>query len=142
MLSSSDKRGRLPVNPRRLIEFNKLINDCKLVYLSFERTKVHLDPHRNDIKVIKDSSNNWISDPIDIANHITKHFSLLFTSGTQHSPRLFPFSHCLQPLQIAGHLSILTNPINDDEILKAFKSFKPFKSPRPDGLHPLFFHSC
>lgn len=30
-------------------------------------------------------------------------------------------------------------PLRDSEIIIAVKSFKPTKSPGPDGLHPLFF---
>ena len=34
---------------------------------------------------------------------------------------------------------LLDLPISRVEIESAFKSFKPFKVPGPDGLHPIFF---
>lgn len=38
-------------------------------------------------------------------------------------------------------LSALDNPLQNFEIAQALFSFKPFKAPGPDGLHPHFFQS-
>lgn len=38
-------------------------------------------------------------------------------------------------------LMMLDSPLTEMEINTALKFFKPFKSPGPDGLHPVFYQN-
>lgn len=40
---------------------------------------------------------------------------------------------------MVAFLMILDSPLTELEIFEALQSFKPYKSPGPDGLHPVFY---
>ncbi|GAA0176277.1 hypothetical protein LIER_42053 [Lithospermum erythrorhizon] len=107
----------------------------------FFHTSTNIRRHKNNINMISGENGAWITNHGDISEHITNFFSGLYTSDTSYSTLLPPFLDSLQPFTTASHLSLNTQ-FFDKEILMALKSFKPYKTPGPDGLHPIFFHKC
>ncbi|GAA0184298.1 hypothetical protein LIER_31586 [Lithospermum erythrorhizon] len=109
------------------------------VSTSFFHTSTVVRKHKNNIKMLKDSLGAWITYASHIASHITSHFSEAFTTVRSCSYSKFPFQPSFTPLLEASQLSLILNPITDDDILGALHSFKPYKSPGPDSLYPIFF---
>lgn len=80
---------------------------------------------------------NGIDDPLQIMEHTYSYFQLVFTTNHDNSNwksiKSDPLTHkCID-------LSSLDKSIPPYEIRDAIFSFKPFKSPGPDGLHSFFF---
>nr|XP_009591566.1 uncharacterized protein LOC104088573 [Nicotiana tomentosiformis] len=94
---------------------------------------------RNRILSLKDEADNWQHVPHEIKESIIKFFSALHTYSHTQSP--IPTSspnsqsHTLSIIQKAS----LALPLRDSEIKRASFSFKPFKAPSPNGLHPFFY---
>lgn len=88
----------------------------------------------NKINFLKNDLGMWINNPEDIINHTKNYFEKAFTTSYTSSnwrhikedPRCF----------INLDLSSLDDPVTTSEITKACFSFKPYKAPGPDGLHP------
>lgn len=91
---------------------------------------------KDHISFFKNSEGVWIDNHLDIINNTLDHFSKLFC--TSHT--LTDMTHLLHSTTNFHtiDLSALDRPLIDEEIYSAIFSFKPFKSPGPDGLHPFF----
>ncbi|KAG5531068.1 hypothetical protein RHGRI_025879 [Rhododendron griersonianum] len=94
--------------------------------------------HNNKIRSLKDPNGVWLYDADLIQQTLTSHFISLFTTDmicskpVSDPPFLFP------RIEMECHQSLCSVPAVD-EIKKVLWSFKPWKSPGPDGLHPGFF---
>ena len=95
--------------------------------------------HRNKIRSIMDGSGEWLYDGEKIKDHIQQGFSKLYSSelGMVYldSP-ISRFSCCFLSEEERDWMGRM---VDEDEIIAALWSLKPFKAPGPDGLHAGFF---
>lgn len=92
---------------------------------------------RNEIIYFKDPYGNWIDDPKQIMEHTHSYFQDIFSTSHNYSDWSSIKNDTPSRHQI--DLSTLDTNISPVEIKNAIFSFKPFKSPGSDGLHPFFF---
>lgn len=92
---------------------------------------------RNHITSLKDYAGIWTFDNLVIKDSIFQYFNSLFTTEQLSSLKTYTQSST-SFLSDANCLS-LTRPLQDLKVVHAIKSFKPYKSPGPDGLHPFFY---
>nr|XP_016455892.1 PREDICTED: uncharacterized protein LOC107779905 [Nicotiana tabacum] len=94
---------------------------------------------RNRILSLKEENGNWLHDQKDIQATILGFFTDLYT--TSHSQALWAFTNhsTMSPILSEGQKAFLDKPLELSEIKRAVFSYKPFKSPSPDGLHPFFY---
>ncbi|XP_016434006.1 uncharacterized protein LOC107760469 [Nicotiana tabacum] len=94
---------------------------------------------RNRILSLKEESGNWLYDQGDIKTSILSFFKNLYTSSQSQAPisttNYMAMTHTLSDSQ----RNKLDRPLEIKEIKMAIFSFKPFKAPGPDGLHPFFY---
>ncbi|GKV15349.1 hypothetical protein SLEP1_g26146 [Rubroshorea leprosula] len=97
--------------------------------------------HRSHNKILglKDAVGVWTYEPSEISNICRSYFLDLFSSSLMHSfsnsyqlANLTPNHHPID----SHHLADLPTEV---EIRLAISSFKPFKAPGPDGVHPFFY---
>lgn len=75
--------------------------------------------------------------PNHIKDTIINHFKNIYTTDLIKCEWTNPTT-CKNVISMEDRTS-MGRPLEKDEIKNAIYSFKPLKSPRPDGLHPLFF---
>lgn len=92
---------------------------------------------RNCIISFIDDTGNLIYDQADIDAHIFNYFKALYS--TIHLDAANHYNHYPFFILTDSDKIHLGKDLCDHEILEALKSFKPFKAPRPDGLHPFFY---
>ena len=106
---------------------------------AFYHTSALVCRSRSRINCLKDNMGNWLNEESDIADFIRMGYAELFMSS--HSSSLLSlwdpsyWNSYLKEDEVAK----LAVPISDEEISSALWSFKAFKAPGPDGLHPGFF---
>lgn len=90
------------------------------------------------ISALKDDSGNWIQNNLQILGLFGNHFKTVY-----HCSDPFPFAPLLDlsdySLLLDSEYSFLANPITFEEVTKAIFEMGPYKAPRPDGFHPIFF---
>ncbi|XP_075095411.1 uncharacterized protein LOC142173689 [Nicotiana tabacum] len=92
---------------------------------------------RNRIISFIDDTGNLIYDQADIEAHIFHNFKALYS--TVHLDAANHYNHYPFPILTDSDIIHLGKNLCDHEILEALKSFKPFKAPRLDSLHPFFY---
>lgn len=92
---------------------------------------------QNHISFFKDNEDKWINNQQDILQHTFGYFISIFT--TNHE--VTNWSNVIQSSFSFDNINLLDldKQLLDSEINSVVQSFKPFKSPRPDGLHPFFY---
>jgi hypothetical protein len=95
----------------------------------------------NKIVRIRNSVGGWLENGEDISNHFLSGYIELYSSSHSSSITGFPAPRLAACLSDTEALNIGT-PVSPLEIKNALWSFKPFKAPGPDGLHPGFFQQC
>lgn len=96
---------------------------------------------RNKIFALKNSNNSWLYEEGQIKEVIVTHFKDLFTSSSIFE-NLFPQTTLTFPtIDNTLHCSLF-NPPSLQEIRSVLHTFKPWKAPGPNGLHPAFFQRC
>ena len=96
---------------------------------------------RNEIKAIKDTEGNWISDQSSIKSPFLTSFKELYQvetigeNGISHEDTIF----CPITTLSQNHIDHLNAPFTNKEIRDACFSSKPLKSPGSDGTPPIFF---
>lgn len=92
---------------------------------------------RNKITYSKDDAGKWLNDQHLIMSHGSNYFNDTFTTShlitDWNSIKMNLYNH------YKYDLTTLDKPLLDSEITRAIFSFKPFKVPWPDILHPFFF---
>uniref|UniRef100_A0A2N9F7H7 Reverse transcriptase domain-containing protein n=1 Tax=Fagus sylvatica TaxID=28930 RepID=A0A2N9F7H7_FAGSY len=103
---------------------------------SFFHTSVLCRRHRNKIWCLKDSMGNWSQSTTQLKTLIRDYFVTLYSTECTSSdlcnslvPNGVSFSEEIK--------AILDVDVSKQEIVAAFKSFKPYKAPGPDGFHPV-----
>ena len=105
----------------------------------FLQTTAMCRRNKNKISYLKDKLGNWVTDPSLIKHIFKSYFANLFTTDfTSNYLEPEPFPIPLPNLKLEPLRSLALKP-TPQEIKKALFELKPFKSPRPDGLHPYFF---
>lgn len=112
------------------------INNCDANTKFFHMSTLQRG-RRNHITSLQDSVGNWISEDHIIKDHILEFYTSLYstdfnTSGWSHSLAI----SCFVPPDITFSLSA---SLLGKEVVDAIYSFKPFKAPGPNGLHPFFY---
>ena len=94
--------------------------------------------HHNKILCLKNQNGEWSNSPVEMKQIVQSYFVGLYTTGFESSARAIPWPevHNTFPQDIC---STLMQEVSPAEIKNAIMSFKPFKSPGPDGLYPVFF---
>ena len=95
----------------------------------------------NKIVRLRNSVGKWITDSDLIRIHIQQGFVDRFSSTHVHGPIDFCLPAWAPRVSNVEALSILA-PVNEKDVKLSLWSFKPFKAPGPDGLHPGFFQKC
>ncbi len=94
--------------------------------------------HHNKILCLKNQNGEWSNSPAEMKQIVQSHFVGLYTTGFESSARAIPWPevHNTFPQDFC---STLMQEVSPAEIKNAIMSFKPFKSPGPNGLYPVFF---
>lgn len=109
---------------------------------SFFHISTLANKRRSIITSLRDNVGNWISDPLTIEKLINDFFINLFSTSHMSNPSVFPPSPFSLPSLCEAdrnHLDWIPSIL---DIKEALFSLKPYKSPGPDGFHPIFFQKC
>lgn len=95
---------------------------------------------RNEIRMIKNEEEEWISTQSDLKQVFNIYFKDIYIATQDRTP-MHPNDALLQnlPSLSDSHIKILNTPFTKEEIKAAAFSTIPFKSPGPDGFPPMFF---
>lgn len=101
---------------------------------------------KNQIRAIKDSSGQLITDPKDIHEEFVSSFKSLYNlcpAPNIHEGQASLASQWLQlpPRPSEQQIQMLNAPFTNEEIKQAVFSMKPIKSPGPDGISPHFIQA-
>lgn len=102
----------------------------------FFHIKAYNKHHRNKITHFKNDAGHWINDPVAILHYTFHYFQNMFT--TNHVT-----TDWASIKQDPASFSKIDTPTLDkqllpSEVVNAIFSFKLFKAPGPDGIHPFF----
>lgn len=92
----------------------------------------------NKILALKDPLGAWNYDESIIKHSLISHFSSLFTTSKLSVSRDFSTHLTFPIIPSSAHGALSATPLLA-ELKTVVWSFKPWKSPGPDGLHPGFF---
>ena len=107
----------------------------------FYHTSTLIRRRYNKIAKIRNSVGEWIVESDLIRTHIQHGFTQLFS--TSHLTSISNFTApLLGPSISENDATDLADPVTPRDIKLSLWSFKPFKAPGPDGLHPGFFQRC
>uniref|UniRef100_A0A2N9IBY2 Reverse transcriptase domain-containing protein n=1 Tax=Fagus sylvatica TaxID=28930 RepID=A0A2N9IBY2_FAGSY len=95
----------------------------------------------NNIVRIRNSVGGWLETVEDVSNLFLNGYIDLFTSSHISSLTRFTAPSLAACVSDTDALNIGL-PVSPLEIKNSLWSFKPFKAPGPDGLHPGFFQRC
>ena len=107
----------------------------------FFHTSTLVRRRSNKIVRLRNSVGEWITDSNLIRLHIQRGFEDLFSTSHLHVPSGFSLPSWAPRVSDLEALDI-SAPVSDKDIKTSLWSFKPFKAPGPDGLHPGFFQKC
>lgn len=94
---------------------------------------------RNRITSLLGPDETWVYRDSELQNLVSNFFKDLYSSagqGNVHFPNIFTF-----PDNNSMDRTLLETPVTLEETRLALFSMKNFKSPGPDGFHPIFFKS-
>lgn len=91
---------------------------------------------KNSISFFKYSNGNWINDPAQILNHTYEFFQKAFQTNHIDTPwkDILNSQTCFDNIDLLE----LDRPLKDFEVTHVIFSFKSFKAPSPDEIHPFF----
>ncbi|KAL7173903.1 hypothetical protein ACSBR2_033208 [Camellia fascicularis] len=94
--------------------------------------------HRRNNRILALKHNDsWVFEDSVIRNLVSNYFVDLFSSFLLSEPISFPPPSPFTILDASHHHALSIIP-SDEEIKSVLWSFKPWKAPGPDGLHPRF----
>ncbi|XP_075659165.1 uncharacterized protein LOC142629055 [Castanea sativa] len=94
---------------------------------------------RNKIRCLMDAEGNWLADEVEIKNYIRNGFKKLYMTElivSTMTSNVSNFSCCF--LEEGDRIRI-DGGVTEEEVRAGLWSLKPFKAPRPDGLHAGFY---
>ncbi|GLT98319.1 hypothetical protein SLE2022_158280 [Rubroshorea leprosula] len=93
----------------------------------------------NRILGLKNSVGEWNWDSHDIESICRNYFQQLFTTSTSQSfSNSYLFAQ-LEEVSLNLEMSALETPPAEMEVWEGLNGIKPFKAPRPDGVHSFFY---
>jgi hypothetical protein len=107
----------------------------------FFHTSTLVRRRSNKIVRLRNSVGEWITDSNNIRLHIQQGFVELFSTSHLHVPSGFSLPSWAPRVSDIETLTIGA-PVSANDVKTSLWSFKPFKAPGPDGLHPGFFQKC
>lgn len=93
----------------------------------------------NRIEALLNEHDEWVYDDCAIQQSLARHFQHLFSTSASHRQPLH--SVVSYPPIDSNTLQGLGAPVTLDEVKRALFSMGNYKSPGPDGFHPIFFKS-
>ena len=91
------------------------------------------------ILAIKNNVGEWLYEEGEVMDYIRKGFENLFSSSLTYSERYPSIANQWQVTLSEEESEALNHDVSKKEIKEALWSMKPFKAPRPDGLHVRFY---
>lgn len=92
---------------------------------------------KNRIMALLDRDDQWIYDDSALQNHVIQFFSDLYTSNPQDEVNYSNITS-FPPIKEEDK-AFIEKAVTKDEVKKALFSMGSYKSPGPDGYHPIFF---
>ena len=93
----------------------------------------------NVLRCLKVSEDTWLTEEVEIKNHIRDNYKNLYITELPMSPitsNVSGFSCCFLDERTRA---CLERGLTEDEIRAGLWALKPFKAPGPDGLHAGFY---
>ena len=106
---------------------------------SFFHVSTIVRRHRNKIRCLKVTEDNWLTEEVEIKNHIRDSYKNLYMTELPMSPitsDVSSFSCCFLD---EGARASLERGVIEEEIRAGLWALKPFKAPGPDRLHAGFY---
>ena len=94
---------------------------------------------RNLITAIKNDAGEWLSEEIEVANHIREEFINIYTTSQEAATYDFNYNLQWQTKLSSEEKNSISRLVTEEEIRAALWSLKAFKAPGLDGLHAGFF---
>ncbi|KAF7811782.1 reverse transcriptase [Senna tora] len=105
----------------------------------FFHTSTMIRRKRNRIEALKNNQGEWVFEDETLKNMAVEYFTSLYTDDmTLQTP--YYVDICFPSLD-RNELLSCSKMISVEEVKEAIYSMRPFKSPGPDGLSPVFFQS-
>ncbi|XP_074314339.1 uncharacterized protein LOC141649551 [Silene latifolia] len=111
----------------------------------YNRVKQRSTKHH--ILALRTTDNVWLESPDDITEEIVTYFKHLLTSNTALAPasHVESLKSCFDGLTFprlgSFECSLLQEPFRETKVMIALRGMDASKSPGPDGITPLFFHT-
>ncbi|XP_060182890.1 uncharacterized protein LOC132612823 [Lycium barbarum] len=118
----------------RISWLNEGDSNTKFFYISTLNRR-----RRNRILSLKDAVGNWIQDTKGIKENITNYYQNLFSTDPTTSPLLCATNPSIRGALTHEEKEILRTPLTIKEIKQAVFSFKSYKAPGPEGMHPFLY---
>ena len=93
----------------------------------------------NKVATIQDDAGSWLQNEEEIRAHAVSFFANLY-SNEEREYCVYPTSNDF-PRMTSNMISIIMQPVNDEEIMRNVFSMHPMKAPGVDGLHVIFYQS-
>lgn len=88
------------------------------------------------------TSNQWCFNQEIIIKHVVQYFQNFYTTYFKSSPKNYKIYMVQHPALTQKEIDELEGDITLPILRASVFSFNPYKSPRPDGLHPHFFQQA
>jgi hypothetical protein len=92
---------------------------------------------RNKIMALQDAEDQWIYDEDDLKQHVLDFYHQLYSTSGQVYPNFISITTFPNISDV--DMTYLGSTVTSHEVRRALFSMKSYKSPGPDGFHPIFF---
>ena len=94
---------------------------------------------RNKIRCLKDNMGEWIVEEEAVKEHILNGFKKLYSTDLEMSYRSSHVAEFSGSFLTKVDRNWMGREVTDEDVRNGLWALKPFKAPRPDGLHAGFF---
>lgn len=108
---------------------------------SFFHRKASNRRRKNTIHGLFDNQCQWFEDDDGLEHVVTSYFTDMFSANDVDTNALYKVLHAIQPCVTEDMNLMLHAPYSEEEVKTALFQMYPTKSPGPDGMPPLFFHT-
>ena len=106
---------------------------------SFFHVSTLVRRHRNKIRCIKDVDGNWLTDEAEIKDYISNGFKKIYMTKLNVSSMTSNVSEFSCYFLEEEDRARIDGDVTKNKIRADLWALKPFKAPRPDGLHASFY---
>ena len=106
---------------------------------SFFHVSTIVRRHRNKIRCLKVTEDNWLTEEVEIKNHIRDSYKKLYMTELLVSPMTSDVSDLSCCFLEEGFRAKIEGGVTEEEIRAGLWALKSFKAPRPDELHAGFY---